>query len=68
LAAFLVGEIQVAAVPRRCEFGTGEIHHPAIAARLDWLGYDGVVALQGWASSDPAGAWERFCSAFMPPC
>jgi len=34
---------------------------------LDRLGYRGVVALQGWASSDPAVAQERFCSAFMPP-
>jgi hypothetical protein len=30
--------------------------------------YRGVVALQGWASSDPAVALERFRSAFMPPC
>jgi hypothetical protein len=29
--------------------------------------YRGVVALQSWASSDPAVALERFCSAFMPP-
>jgi hydroxypyruvate isomerase len=58
----------VADAPHRCEPGTGEIHHPAIAARLDRLGYRGVVALQGWASSDPAVALERFRSAFMPPC
>ena len=63
----LVGEIQVADAPCRCEPGTGEIHHPAIAARSDRLGYDGVVALQGWVSGDPAVALERLCSAFMPP-
>jgi hydroxypyruvate isomerase len=63
----LVGEIQVADVPRRCKLGTGEIHHPASAARLDRLGYDGVVALQGWVSSDPAVAPERFRSACTPP-
>jgi hydroxypyruvate isomerase len=30
----LIGEIQVADVPGRCEPGTGEIHYPAIAAAL----------------------------------
>ena len=60
----LVGEIQVADVPGRCEPGTGEIHYPAIAAALDRLGYTGVVALEGWASGDPAEALERFRGAF----
>lgn len=60
----LVGEIQVADVPGRCEPGTGEIHYPAIAAALDRLGYDGVVALEGWASGDPVRALERFREAF----
>lgn len=59
-----VGEIQVADVPGRCEPGTGEIHYPAIAATLDRLGYTGVVALEGWASSDPEKALERFRTAF----
>jgi hydroxypyruvate isomerase len=63
----LVGEIQVAGVPHRCEPATGEFRHPASAARSDQLGYRGVVALQGWASSDPAVAPERFRSAFTPP-
>jgi hydroxypyruvate isomerase len=60
----LVGEIQVADVPGRCEPGTGEIHYPAVAAALDRLGYDGVVALEGWASGDPVQALERFRGAF----
>jgi hydroxypyruvate isomerase len=60
----LVGEIQVADVPGRCEPGTGEIHYPAVAAALDRLGYDGVVALEGWASGDPVQALERFRAAF----
>jgi hydroxypyruvate isomerase len=60
----LVGEIQVADVPGRCEPGTGEIHHPAIAAALTRLGYDGVVSLEGWASGDPARALESFRTAF----
>ncbi len=60
----LVGEIQVADVPGRCEPGTGEIHHPAVAAALDRLGYDGVVALEGWASGDPAEALDRFRAAY----
>ncbi|HEX2074235.1 MAG TPA: TIM barrel protein [Geodermatophilus sp.] len=60
----LVGEIQVADVPGRCEPGTGEIHYPAVAAALDRLGYRGVVALEGWASGDPEQALERFRTAF----
>jgi hydroxypyruvate isomerase len=60
----LVGEIQVADVPGRCEPGTGEIHYPAVAAALDRLGYTGVVALEGWASGDPEQALERFRTAF----
>jgi hydroxypyruvate isomerase len=59
-----VGEIQVADVPGRCEPGTGEIHYPAVAAALDRLGYDGVIALEGWASGDPDRALERFREAF----
>ena len=62
----LVGEIQVADVPGRCEPGTGEISHPAIAAALDRLGYDGVVALEGWASGVPAVALDRFRAAYSP--
>lgn len=60
----VVGEIQVADVPGRCEPGTGEIHYPAIAAALRRLGYDGVVGLEGWASGDPEVALERFRAAF----
>jgi hydroxypyruvate isomerase len=63
----LVGEIQVADVPGRCEPGTGEIHYPAIAATLDRLGYTGVVALEGWASAEPDRALERFRDVFTVP-
>ncbi|ODU00009.1 MAG: hydroxypyruvate isomerase [Pseudonocardia sp. SCN 72-86] len=59
-----VGEIQVADVPGRCEPGTGEIHYPAIAAALRRLGYDGVVALEGWASGDPERALTAFRGSF----
>jgi hydroxypyruvate isomerase len=62
----LVGEIQVADVPGRCEPGTGEIHYPAVAAALDRLDYTGVVALEGWASGDPEQALERFRGALTP--
>jgi hydroxypyruvate isomerase len=62
----VVGEIQVADVPGRCEPGTGEIHYPAIAAALDRLGYTGVVGLEAWASGDPLQALERFRAAFTP--
>ena len=62
----LVGEVQVADVPGRCEPWTGEISHPVIAAALARLGYDGVVALEGWASGDPFVALERFRTAYTP--
>jgi hydroxypyruvate isomerase len=63
----VVGEIQVADVPGRCEPGTGEIHYPTIAAALDRLGYAGVVALEAWASADPLQALDRFRAAFAVP-
>lgn len=59
-----VGEIQVADVPGRCEPGTGEINYPHLARTLDRLGYGGVVGLEGWASSDPELALDRFRTAF----
>jgi len=63
----MVGEIQVADVPGRCEPGTGEINYPAVAAALDRLDYDGVVGLEAWASADPLEAVERFRAAFSMP-
>jgi len=60
----VVGEIQVADVPGRCEPGTGEINYPAVAAALNRLGYDGVVALEAFASGDSLEALDRFRSAF----
>lgn len=60
----LVGEIQVADVPGRCEPGTGEIRYPAVAAALADAGYEGVVAMEAWASGDPAAALEAFRAAF----
>jgi hydroxypyruvate isomerase len=59
----MVGEIQVADVPGRCEPGTGEINYPAVAAALNRLGYDGVVALEAFASGDSLEALDRFRSA-----
>jgi len=60
----LVGEIQVADVPGRCEPGTGEIAYPAVAAALADAGYAGVVGLEAWASGDPVEAVDAFRSAF----
>jgi hydroxypyruvate isomerase len=59
-----VGEIQVADVPGRREPGTGEIAYPAIARYLREAGYEGVVALEAWASGDSAAALEAFDLAF----
>jgi hydroxypyruvate isomerase len=60
----LVGEIQVADVPGRCEPGTGEINYPAIARALRDTGYRGVVGLEAWASTDPHIALDSFRDAF----
>jgi hydroxypyruvate isomerase len=61
----LIGEIQVADVPGRCEPGTGEINYPAVARALAELGYDGTVALEAWASEDDSDrALQRFRAAF----
>jgi hydroxypyruvate isomerase len=62
----LIGEIQVADVPGRCEPGTGEISYPAVARALADLGYDGTVAMEAWASDDSLLALDRFRSAFTP--
>jgi hydroxypyruvate isomerase len=63
-AAPLIGEVQVADVPGRCEPGTGEISYPAIAQALADVGYRGTVGLEAWASSDSELALERFRTAF----
>jgi hydroxypyruvate isomerase len=63
----LIGEVQVADVPGRCEPGTGEINYPAVARALDGLGYRGTVGLEAWASGDSEQALARFREAFTVP-
>jgi hydroxypyruvate isomerase len=64
----LIGEIQVADVPGRCEPGTGEINYPAIATALADIGYAGTVGLEAWAADgDSERALARFRAAFTPP-
>ncbi len=60
----LLGEVQVADVPGRCEPGTGEIAYPAVARALAEAGYAGVVGLEAFASGEDAQALERFRTAF----
>jgi hydroxypyruvate isomerase len=60
----LIGEVQVADVPGRCEPGTGEINYPAIAAALRRIGYDGTVGLEAFAANDGELALQRFRQAF----
>jgi hydroxypyruvate isomerase len=60
----LVGEVQVADVPGRCEPGTGEIRYDAVARALAATGYAGVVALEAWAVGDSTTALEAFRAAF----
>ncbi|QUH06315.1 TIM barrel protein [Saccharopolyspora erythraea] len=66
-AGSLIGEVQVADVPGRCEPGTGEINYPAIAAALADMGYRGTVGLEGFASGDSELALQRFRDAFSRP-
>lgn len=61
-----IGQIQVADVPGRTEPGTGEIAYPAIASALAGMGYDGIVAMEAWASQEPDAAIEQFVRAFSP--
>jgi hydroxypyruvate isomerase len=66
-AGALIGEIQVADVPGRCEPGTGEINYPAIARALDEMGYSGTIGMEAWASGSDELALERFRAAFRTP-
>ena len=59
-----LGEVQVADVPGRCEPGTGEVNWPFVARALADAGYDGVVAMEAFASGDSDLALERFRTAF----
>lgn len=59
-----VGEIQVADVPGRCEPGTGEINYAGVAQALSDLGYEGVIAMEAFASADPQLALSRFRDSF----
>lgn len=59
-----IGEIQVADVPGRLEPGTGEINYAAVARALRGIGYDGVVAMEAFASGDTDEALDAFVAAF----
>jgi hydroxypyruvate isomerase len=63
----LIGEVQVADVPGRCEPGTGEISYPKVARTLDEIGYRGTVGLEAFASGDSGTALDRFREAFTLP-
>lgn len=64
-AGSAIGEIQVADVPGRQEPGTGEINYRAIANALREMEYQGVVAMEGWASGDSETALMRFKEQFL---
>lgn len=59
-----VGEVQVADVPGRCEPGTGEVRWSFVAQALADAGYDGVVAMEAWASDPSVAGSERAMDAF----
>ncbi|MEH3034444.1 MAG: TIM barrel protein [Aeromicrobium erythreum] len=67
-AAPYLGEVQVADVPGRCEPGTGEVRWSFVARALADAGYDGVVAMEAFASEPGVAgserALERFREAF----
>ena len=64
-AGSAIGEIQVADVPGRQEPGTGEINYRAIANALREMNYQGVVAMESWASGDSETALMRFKEQFL---
>lgn len=59
-----IGEVQVADVPGRRQPGTGEINYRAIARALQEVGYQGTVAMEGWASGDTTAALQQFRDHF----
>nr|WP_310617988.1 TIM barrel protein [Pantoea cypripedii] len=63
-AGAAIGEIQVADVPGRQQPGTGEINYRAIARTLHDIGYQGTVAMEGWASGDSTVALQQFRDHF----
>ena len=63
-AAPYVGEVQVADVPGRCEPGTGEVAWSAVARALAETGYDGVVALEAFASQPGTAGSDAALAAF----
>ena len=63
-AAPHLGEVQVADVPGRCEPGTGEINWPFVAQALADVGYDGVVAMEAFASDRSVEGSDRALAAF----
>lgn len=63
-AAPYVGEVQVADVPGRCEPGTGEVRWSFVAQALADAGYDGVVAMEAFASDPSDEGSDRALEAF----
>lgn len=63
-AAPHVGEVQVADVPGRCEPGTGEVRWSFVARALADAGYDGVVAMEAFASDPSVEGSDRALEAF----
>lgn len=63
-AAPYVGEVQVADVPGRCEPGTGEVAWSAVARALAESGYDGVVAMEAFASRPGTAGSDAALQAF----
>ena len=59
-----IGEIQIADVPGRAEPGSGEVFYPRVAKELKALDYQGVVALESFASGESSKALEAFKNAF----
>ena len=59
-----LGEVQVADVPGRCEPGTGEVRWPFVARALADAGYEGVVAMEAWASEPGTAGSDRALEAF----
>jgi len=56
--------VQIADVPGRCEPGTGEVRWTAVAQALAESGYEGVVALEAFASGAGVAGSDAALEAF----
>jgi hydroxypyruvate isomerase len=60
----MIGEVQVADNPGRCEPGTGEMNDAGVAQALTRMMYSGPVGLESFAQGNEKSALTAFRNAF----